>query len=1027
MIPLKLTIEGLYSYRTSQTIDFTNLTQSGLFGIFGGVGSGKSSILEAISFALYGESERLNSRDKRNYNMMNLKSKKLLIDFEFKSHNETIYKFIVQGKRNNIRFEEVGAFERKAFRFENEEWVPISTNEIETITGLNYQNFRRTIIIPQGRFQEFLQLSSTDRTTMLKELFNLSKYELSDKIGRLDARNDKAIQFIEGEMKGIGEVNTEMITELEIRKGSLLAEKVVMSTNLATKEKADQEAESLKKLVCEIAGKKTAQAELKRSEGAMKELEIRVKEYDLLFKLFKADATQFEGLQEQFGKSGKDLAIQQTNLADLQKKAIPVRIRFDELKDAYGNKDHLLAESEDTKKYAEVKKTLAYFEILQKNGETAGREIERLTGLVAAGKITQEKINVELGNLRQNLPDYKILSDVKAWFSEMKRLTKFTAENLKKSGEQEVLLKNLNSHALTEINRSGLFETMSDDVDTGKILIRIDTSKTELQGKLTRVELQIAGLEVQKRLEDFAADLHDGKPCPLCGSENHPHKINSTDVDSDIARERTTKKSLEALVKKCIELERALTGIQVKQDAVAEQTAELLNGLNLLRIASKEHEDAFCWAMYEKNNEAKVTEAESQYEIITKSISSLEKEIKNVIHEVEEQGKLLEKQQTEINQIEIHKVAAHTTVDMLEDQIDQHSMEKYDALSFEQLLEKSQELASQHTALTQNYLTTEKELNSINIAIGELNGTIGAMERNHTELENQVKILRQKIDDKLLNHGKLEYSHVLSVLKHDMDVDKERATLEEFNQSLMTISKMLAELERELANRPYDEDAHQMMKEEIHAMKLSVEGINRNIGGLESAISTMKNNQVKYEHLKREMHQKELRRQDITELKNLFRSNGFVNYVSTVHLQNLCKAANERFYKLTRQKLGLELAEDNSFEIRDYMNDGRLRNVKTLSGGQTFQASLSLALSLADSIHKLAASSENFFFLDEGFGTLDKETLEVAFDTLKSLRKENRIVGVISHVEEMQTEIETFLKVINDEDRGSIVMGSWER
>ena len=103
-----------------------------------------------------------------------------------------------------------------------------------------------------------------------------------------------------------------------------------------------------------------------------------------------------------------------------------------------------------------------------------------------------------------------------------------------------------------------------------------------------------------------------------------------------------------------------------------------------------------------------------------------------------------------------------------------------------------------------------------------------------------------------------------------------------------------------------------------------------------------------------------------------------------------------------------------------------LRNVKTLSGGQTFQASLSLALSLADSIHKLAASSENFFFLDEGFGTLDKETLEVAFDTLKSLRKENRIVGVISHVEEMQTEIETFLKVTNDEERGSVVMASWE-
>jgi len=139
---------------------------------------------------------------------------------------------------------------------------------------------------------------------------------------------------------------------------------------------------------------------------------------------------------------------------------------------------------------------------------------------------------------------------------------------------------------------------------------------------------------------------------------------------------------------------------------------------------------------------------------------------------------------------------------------------------------------------------------------------------------------------------------------------------------------------------------------------------------------------------RQDLEKAELRRQDISKLKNLFCRSGFVNYVSTIYLQNLCKAANERFYKLTRQKLGIELSEENSFEVREYMNDSHLRNVKTLSGGQTFQASLSLALSLADSIHKLAASSENFFFLDEGFGTLDKETLEVAFDPLKSLRKE---------------------------------------
>ena len=106
---------------------------------------------------------------------------------------------------------------------------------------------------------------------------------------------------------------------------------------------------------------------------------------------------------------------------------------------------------------------------------------------------------------------------------------------------------------------------------------------------------------------------------------------------------------------------------------------------------------------------------------------------------------------------------------------------------------------------------------------------------------------------------------------------------------------------------------------------------------------------------------------------------------------------------------------------------GKVRSIKTLSGGQTFQAALSMALALADSIQHFTNPSQNFFFLDEGFGSLDKESLEVVFETLKSLRKENRIVGVISHVEEMQQEIDTHLRIINGEENGSRVFESWKK
>src|SRR5690606_27767300 len=130
-----------------------------------------------------------------------------------------------------------------------------------------------------------------------------------------------------------------------------------------------------------------------------------------------------------------------------------------------------------------------------------------------------------------------------------------------------------------------------------------------------------------------------------------------------------------------------------------------------------------------------------------------------------------------------------------------------------------------------------------------------------------------------------------------------------------------------------------------------------------------------------------------------------------VYLQNLCKEANKRFYKLTNQQLQLEVDTNNNFQVRDFLNNGRLRSIKTLSGGQTFQASLSLALALAESVQQQNKSKQNFFFLDEGFGSLDRESLQTALTTLKTLRKENRVVGVISHVEDLQQEIDVFLVV----------------
>ena len=124
--------------------------------------------------------------------------------------------------------------------------------------------------------------------------------------------------------------------------------------------------------------------------------------------------------------------------------------------------------------------------------------------------------------------------------------------------------------------------------------------------------------------------------------------------------------------------------------------------------------------------------------------------------------------------------------------------------------------------------------------------------------------------------------------------------------------------------------------------------------------------------------------------------------------------------------MSLELDEGNDFVIRDFLNGGKTRALKTLSGGQTFQIALCLALALAENVKSLNQAEQSFFFLDEGFGTLDRSSLQIVFETLKSLQKENRIVGIISHVEDLQQEIDVALLIENDSEKGSIIKRSWE-
>jgi exonuclease SbcC len=353
-------------------------------------------------------------------------------------------------------------------------------------------------------------------------------------------------------------------------------------------------------------------------------------------------------------------------------------------------------------------------------------------------------------------------------------------------------------------------------------------------------------------------------------------------------------------------------------------------------------------------------------------------------------------------------------------------VEKYNELNEVAIYEEQTKLIKEHDRIEKAYTIDNDNLQEERKKRDLLKGRL---DTNVIELENEksaiVKI-EKDIDSELANSDFKSVEEVKTILSESINIQNEKKRVDQFYKTLLENRTSFEHINKEVGGQIYDKVYHDKLNSEIRLINDQLDMFIKERVEIEINLKNLKKNIEIHNQLRKELEDVEHRSENLKTMKSLFKASGFVNYISSVYLQNLCNAANDRFFQLTRQKLSLEITPENNFQIRDYMNGGKERSVKTLSGGQTFQASLSLALALADNIQKITQSHQNFFFLDEGFGSLDREALSVVLDTLKTLRKENRTVGIISHVEEMQQEIEVHLRIENSSERGSIVHYSWE-
>jgi len=262
---------------------------------------------------------------------------------------------------------------------------------------------------------------------------------------------------------------------------------------------------------------------------------------------------------------------------------------------------------------------------------------------------------------------------------------------------------------------------------------------------------------------------------------------------------------------------------------------------------------------------------------------------------------------------------------------------------------------------------------------------------------------------------------VQNILMIEIDVHKTRTQIQQFRIQFETLKNGIQELEIKLKDFSYDQEVFEAAEKQFKDIELQLKEANDSVVKVTSEIERLEKEYKKKETLLKNLSELQKRSDNLKIMTNLFKGAGFVQYVSSIYLRQLCDHANVRFHRMTRNQLSLQLNDNNDFEIIDYLNEGKSRSVKTLSGGQAFQVSLSLALALAESVQATTKADKNFFFIDEGFGTQDLESVNIVFETLMGLQKENRIVGIISHVEELKEKIPVSLSIVKDEERGSLI------
>ena len=924
MKPLKLTMSAFGSYAGKNVIDFTG-QQQGIFLITGDTGAGKTTIFDAITYALYNQT----SGGERNGNMMRSQyaqqETETYVELEFLYRGQTYrvrrnpdYKITKTLKNGKIREQKVP--HSVELTMPDGTVFPEKKNatdaKIIEILGLTADQFSQIVMIAQGDFLKLLYTKSDERKMIFSKLFRTDIYwKIQENLRRKSMEMDERIQ------------ENDRAFEQEKSRIILLPE----SEELPLDELVERLRERLKDALKE--------QNLRRAN--VEELNKKITKYEEINKLFVS--------LEKIRQTGRELEARQAESKE----------RRQQIENARKADKVLVAEQQNLRQQQAVEQSA---QAIAKMGETLADDQEMFETLKTQLQEAEAKQKREAADtqkkmlaLEQSFPSYEALQNARSEEQQAKKVW----EDLGKTSEESFHKKKAGIAALKEQQKQQEQVVEQTKKNWEQTSLSASESAKHYEHMYEAFLKEQAGI--------LAENLSAGCPCPVCGSTVHPDPAKLSDhavTELEVEQAKKTRAAAEEkrdMAYAAFEAEK--TEKQKLAQAVEKEEADFVLAQTIAKQQRKEAEQNYvslqkiAEQIREKLVYPSLAEAKKQYAAMQKALEAAEQEIERKRQKVSELAEAMntlkgQKLAEEENQKTAKKLAAKTEKE------------------YAKLLEKSGFVSEETYHLA---ILPERSRSKL--------------EREEKEYESQC--LRQQSEQKLLEKQVSGKTYT--------DTTELNEQLKAEKQALKEAEKTYMEL-----HTAYENDRSVLQNCAVYLEKgKKLESEDQVIKSLSKTANGRLSGSAKID---------------------------FETYIQRQYFKQIIHEANKRLLTMSNHQFILKLKEEANtgrktnegldLSVYSLVTDSE-RDVKTLSGGESFLAALAMALGLSDIVERSAgAIHPDMMFIDEGFGSLDAQSRQQAIEVLAELAGDSRMVGIISHVTELKEQIDRKL-VVSRTDKGS--------